>query len=291
MKHTKLHDILELCRPQHAIKNLLILFPPLFGKQLFHWDNLVPGISSLLSFSFIASAVYVFNDLIDCEKDRQHPIKQKRVFPSGRLSSSFGWVLFVVLSLVGFDITFFSKTTFLSLILAIVYLLINLLYSLKLKNEAIIDIIILSSGFVIRVYYGGVWFNVAISPWLFLCVLNGALCFALGKRRNEMIAANGNYASRPVLGKYSLSFLTASYYLFCGISIVFFSLWTVFLPHQNMLLQFSIPVVIMIMLRYNHLIETRAEAGDPVVTLLKDWILLSLAMIFLIMSTLGVYLT
>ena len=177
-----------------------------------------------------------------------------------------------------------------ALFLLLVYLILNILYSWKLKNYPVIEILILASGFVIRAYYGGVCCGIVVSPWLFLCLLCGALSFAIGKRRNEMLRIPPPYSSRPVLNQYTLSYLNSSYYLMCGVTIVFFSLWTILATKQNSMLIFSIPLVILIMLRYNLIIETSDISGDPVTTLLKNKDLIFLSLLFALLSFLGVYL-
>lgn len=278
-----------LCRPIHAVKNLLIILPPFFGHCFGGWTILWESVLAICSFSLVASVVYVLNDLWDRENDRKHPQKCKRPIASGKVSVAEARGLIAFMMLCGGGLIFFSSESLVCSIILLVYLLTNVAYSISLKNFPVVDIFVLALGFVLRVYFGGAWFSVTISPWLFLCVMCGALWFATGKRRNELLHAGTNGTSRPVLKKYSMSYLNSSYYLLCGISIVFFSLWTILGGRQNYALQFSIPLVIFILFRYNFIMETTDADGDPLPMLLKDKILILLSLLFGIASFIGVY--
>jgi len=286
---TNIQSLIKLSRPAHAVKNLLVVLPPFFGHRFGGWEMLWGSVLALCSFSLIASVVYVFNDLRDRENDRKHPKKCKRPIASGEVSVTEAWGLIAFLMLCGGGLIFFSSGSLVCSLILLVYLLTNIAYSIFLKNCPVVDIFVLALGFVLRVYFGGAWFCVTISPWLFLCVMCGALWFATGKRRNELLHAGNDGTSRPVLKKYTMSYLNSSYYLLCGVSIVFFSLWTILGVRQNYALQFSIPLVIFILFRYNFIMETTDADGDPLPMLLKDKILMLLSLLFGIASFIGVY--
>ena len=282
-------DYIKLCRPPHAIKNLLVILPPFFGHRLLEEYTLKTALLPVLSFTMIAAAVYDKNDVADVNNDRNNPSRKNRPLASGRVSIH-GAIIFVILLLFwGFLMVFFACDRFSALFLLFAYFIFNVAYSLKLKNIPVLDVFILASGFVIRVYFGGFWFGIAVSPWLFLCVMCGAICFALGKRRNEMLNIPPPYLSRPVLRKYTNLYLTNCYYLFCGMTMVFFSLWTVHTAQSRTPLIFTIPLVMLIMMRYNLIIETTDASGDPVPTLLKDIPLILLLIIFATLCFVGVY--
>lgn len=282
-------DYIKLCRPVHIVKNLLIVLPPFFGHCFVNKEALQRGIIAVFSFSLIASIVYVFNDIRDCENDRAHPVKCKRPIASGKVSREEAWGVIAFLMIFGGGLILFSSRQLACCLILLVYLLTNIAYSVFLKNYPVVDVFVLALGFVLRIYFGGAWFNVVISPWLFLCVMCGALWFATGKRRNELLHAGSHGKSRPVLKKYTMSYLNSSYYLLCGISIVFFSLWTILGARHSYALQFSIPLVIFILFRYNFIIETTDADGDPLTILLKDKIFILLAFLFGIASFIGVY--
>ena len=284
-----MNSFIKLCRPAHIVKNILILFPPFFAQRILEKEVLFSSFFAFCSFSLIASVVYVFNDLVDKDKDKLHPSKRNRPIASGKVSVKSAWLLIIVLLCCGYGLSFFAKDKIASSILLSIFLFINIAYSLSLKNYPIIDLFVLASGFVLRVYYGGTWFNISISPWLFLCVFCGALWFITGKRRNELLYAGKKGETRPVLKKYTLEYLNSSYYLLCAISIIFYSLWTVLGRKTNCALQMSIPVVIFILFRYNFVIETTDADGDPVFMLLKDKLFLLLSLFFAAISFIGIY--
>lgn len=237
----------------------------------------------------MASLVYVLNDLLDAPRDRMHKTKKNRPIASGRISAFQAIILIAALGAVGGTLLVFSANQLNAILFVLVYLLLNIAYCVRLKNVAIVDLFILASGFVLRIYYGSAWFLIPVSPWLFLCILSGALCFATGKRRNEIRHANGDFSTRPVLALYNMAFLTNLYYFFWGITIVFFSLWTIFVIDSKPVLQYTIPVVIFIMMRYSLLLETTDADGDPLPTLLKDKWLIGLLIAMGIMCLFGIY--
>lgn len=284
-----MYNLIKLCRPAHAIKSLLVFLPPFFAQKILEKEVLLSSFFAFCSFSLIASVVYVFNDLVDKDLDRLHPRKCNRPIASGKVAVKSAWMLIILLICCGYGLIFFATEKVSSIILLSIYLFINIAYSLYLKNYPIIDLFILASGFVLRVYYGGTWFNIPISPWLFLCVFCGALWFIFGKRRNELLYAGKQGETRPVLKKYTVEYLNNSYYLLCALSIVFYSLWTILGRKTNYALQISIPVVIFILFRYNFVIETTNTDGDPMSMLLKDYLFLLLSLLFAAISFVGIY--
>ncbi len=285
-----MNNLIKLCRPAHSVKNLLVLLPPFFAHRILEKDIPLSSFLAFCSFSLIASVVYVFNDLVDKDKDKLHPRKCNRPIASGKVSLKTAWGLIIVLLCCGYGLIFFATGKTASIILLSIYLFLNVAYSLFLKNYPIIDLFVLASGFVLRVYYGGTWFDIPISPWLFLCVFCGALWFITGKRRNELLYAGKKGETRSVLKKYTVDYLNSSYYLLCAISIVFYSLWTILGHKSNVALQISIPVVIFILFRYNYVIETTDADGDPVSMLLKDKLFFLLSLVFAAITFVGVYL-
>ena len=197
LKKDKIISCLKLGRPEHSIKNFLILLPPFFGHRMLSFKTLLDCFIVLVTFSLIASSVYILNDIFDREKDKLHPQKRYRPLTSGKISISTAVIVMLFSASSGCVLTLLYAESILALLLVGTYLIINIAYSLFLKNKPVIDIFILASGFVLRVYFGGAFFNVTISPWLFLCVLCVALYFAVGKRRNELLFLSNADNSRP----------------------------------------------------------------------------------------------
>lgn len=279
-------DYIKLLRMKHYIKNLIILFPLLFGGQLLNaaaWKNSLLG---MVVFCAASSGVYIINDIHDAPKDRLHPIKKNRPIASGAISKkqaiSVAVVCLVIAAVLSVpQITGLNVT---GLILLIVYIAINVAYSSGLKDVPILDIVILAAGYVIRVYYGGAVTKIAISDWLFLVITAGALYMGLGKRYGELARGTD---TRAVLKSYSRDFLERGMTLMMGLTIVFYALWARDLKKSHMI--FSVPVFIIIMLRYAQIGEKKAD-GDPVEVILSDVPLLILLVIYGIMVSLILYL-
>lgn len=275
----------EACRVKHWIKNLLILFPAFFVNQIFSHEVLMRMLPALISFSLVASAVYLINDIRDVENDRRHPVKCNRPIASGAVSIRVAWVVAVFLVLTGIALTRFASSPKLAGVVLVMYLLANVGYSLGLKNKAIVDVFILASGFVFRIFYGGFYFSIPISSWLFLCVFSAALYFALGKRKNECKKYKSGGSTRPVLSAYSIGFLSAHYYLCCALTVIFYCLWTITRTDQASIgkLALSIPFMVFILFRYNLIVESADSDADPVPTFLHDkWLVFASAMFLLI---------
>ena len=182
----KIKIFLELIRAKHWIKNVL-LFIPMVTAKLINFNNLYITSLGFISFSCLTSFVYIINDIKDIEKDKLHPRKKKRPLPSGKISKNIAIYIAILMVITSITINIFiTKSLFnLSFIFLIIYLLMNLGYSFGLKDIAVLDIIILASGFVLRVYYGAEIIDVNVSNWLFLTILNASLFLGLGKRKKE----------------------------------------------------------------------------------------------------------
>lgn len=267
---------IKLIRVKHYIKNLLIFLPLIFSKSI-SISNIIICILGFFAFSFSSSIVYIINDIMDKEKDKKHPIKKNRPIASGAISVKNAILTAIILGIVSMVLIYFcSKNNIWSGMYVLIYLIINILYSLGLKNIPLLDIAILSLGFIIRVYFGGSLINVEISEWLFLTILSISMYLGLGKRRNELIKANGN-ETRKVLTYYSKEFLDKNMYVFLSIFFVFYSLWCKDLKSHYMM--WTIPIVMIICMKYSLTIE-KDSFGDPTEVLLKDKILMALVLLY-----------
>lgn len=268
-------DYLKLIRVKHWVKNLLI-FIPIICAGLISKDNVISCIKAFFAFSFACSFVYIVNDLRDIEKDKLHPRKKNRPLPSGKIKKSTAIVIAIVMIILSIIINYFINNTFLnnSLYFLLGYVLINMVYSMGLKNVAIVDIVILASGFVLRVYYGASIIAVDVSSWLFLTIMSASLFLGLGKRKKELIH---NKDSRKVLKEYNEAFLDKFQYLSLALTIVFYSLWTI--EESIKYLYLTIPLLIIIFMKYTLNIEKNDE-GDPTTILYQDKSLLVLCLIY-----------
>lgn len=268
-------EYLKLIRAKHWIKNLLIFIPLVCAKML-DFANVRDCIFAFFSFSFLTSVVYIINDIKDIEKDRMHPTKKKRPLASGKIKKSTAIVIAIVLFILSFSINSLINNSLLnsSLYFLLAYFIINLGYSLGLKNVAILDVALLASGFILRVYYGASIINVEVSNWLFLTILNASLFLGLGKRKKELINSKN---TRKVLENYSENFLDKFQYMNLSLTIVFYSLWAI--EQKVNYLYLTIPLIIIIFMRYCLDIENSNE-GDPTTILYKDKVLLGLCAIY-----------
>ncbi len=264
---------------KHYIKNLLVFFPMFFGGVFFDvllWEKAIAG---FMVFCAAASAVYIVNDIMDAKNDRLHPTKKMRPIASGEISVGRAWLVFGVCIAIAIFLSILMRTPFIASILLAVYVIINLAYSRGLKNIPILDVTILASGYVIRVYYGGLITDIVVSEWLFLVITAGALYMGLGKRMGELRSGS---ESREVLKKYTEDFLKSAMTLMMALTIVFYALWARELNNRKML--FSVPVFIVIMLRYAMVSEKRSD-GDPVEVILGDVPLMALLTVYGIFVT------
>ncbi len=288
-------NYIKLMRLKHYLKNGLILVPLFFSKEINILSKTVDVLFAFLAFSLISSTIYIINDTMDAEKDRQHPKKCKRPIASGKISkknavifSGFLFILSLTFHYIGNGNRLFSLST----VYLISYFFINLSYSLGLKNKPILDLVLLSAGFLLRVLYGGEIVKVPISYWLYLIVITFSFYMGFGKRRGEL-EIKGGKNTRDVLKKYSYEFLDKNMSIFMALTLVFYSLWTVDKKTTDVvgsdLFIWTVPLVIVIFLRYSYVIELGESDGDPVEVLLSDKVLVSLVVIYVLVTIVFFY--
>lgn len=294
----KIKNIIKLIRPRHYIKNILIFLPLFFSGKINNANKMSVAVLGFISFCLLASIVYVINDLKDIENDKINPTKKDRPLASGKINKKEAITIIILLlflmcsiNIVNLKLNNISMNQFiLSIYLEFLYLILNILYSFGLKNVPIVDIVILASGFIIRLVYGAVITQIEISNWMYLTVMSGAFYMGLGKRRNEVIKQGDK--ARKVLKKYNKEFLDKFMYVCLILSIVFYSLWTIdgesVSRFGNNYMIWTIPLLIIILMKYSLIIEGDSY-GDPVDIILKDKFLLALIFLFAIILVLLLY--
>ena len=272
-------DILKLMRIKHWIKNRLIVFPVFFAGEIFDTQNLLNLICGFISYGLVASAVYVINDIQDVEKDRAHEVKCKRPIASGRVPIATARVLVGVLLILAFlTLQFLDQNRGIEpYIWELLYLILNVAYSMGLKKVPIVDIVVLTLGFVIRVFFGAAICNIIVSSWLVLTVVAFALYMSIGKRRNELIKTEGSH-TRDVLMFYDRDLLDKFMTISETLGIVFYSLWAATIRENQYIALISL-IVITVIMRYEIVIR-RDSYGDPVEVLLSDKWLMVLVVFF-----------
>lgn len=282
-----LRGVTRLIRPKHWIKNGLIFLPLVFSGMLFEYDPVITVAWSFVVFSLVASCVYIINDLRDIEKDRKHPTKKHRPLASGVVSKKAAIAVLGVLLLASLCISFWIGLRAEAIVVLVAYLGLNIAYSFGLKNYPIVDIVILSAGFVLRVLYGAEVLDISMSSWLYMTILAGALYLSLGKRRNE-IQQNGT-VSRVVNKHYTISFLDKNMYVCMALLLVFYSLWATDPSREDSLLFLTIPIVVVLFMTYSLSIEKSSSSGDPVDVLTENIPLVVLAVLFGVVTTVLLY--
>jgi len=268
--------LLEALRPKQWTKNGVLFAALVFDVQLYpFYHDPLPTLRTLAGFALmclLSSTVYLVNDLADLDKDRQHPAKRSRPIASGRLSRSAAVAAALVLPLVALPLCFWLDWRF--GLIALLYLVKDLLYSLWLKQVAIIDVLLVALGFLLRVGAGVVIITVArFSPWLYICMGLLALFMGFGKRRAELaLMNNGAGETRAVLKEYSLPFLDEMINLVSTATLIAYSLYTFSAPNlpENHTMMLTIPFVLYTILRYLYLIHMKGEGGAPDELVLTD---------------------
>lgn len=272
-------------RISHWIKNTLIVIPAFFGTALIHPEILFKLLTGFFVFSFCSSAVYIVNDICDMENDRLHPVKCKRPLASGAVSKTEAYILLAVLLILTFGLNTVICGLHLKALIPLVYLVLNLSYSLNLKNRPVIDIVILVSGFFMRIFYGSVITDVKISGLLYLTVISFSLFLAYGKRRNEKISC-GN-TSRKVLQFYNERYLNSSMYMYLTLFMIFYAVWSLSLENSQVLI-YTTPLIMIMSMRYTYRLEVDAH-GNPVDMILHDKILIMLGTVYMIIISVIIY--
>jgi 4-hydroxybenzoate polyprenyltransferase len=268
----KIKSCCALMRIAHWIKNFIVLMPAFYGGVFLRGSIIFKLIGGFAAFAFCSSAIYIINDLCDIEKDRLHPVKCKRPLASGAISKTEGIVLFCFCMATAIGLNFAACGISTGALIPVLYLLLNLMYSKSWKNKPIIDIVTLVSGFVLRLLYGAFITDVHISKWLFLTLIALSMFMAFGKRRNEKKELGDS--TRTVLAHYTDSFLNSSMYMYLGLFLVFYALWSVDTSSLPGMI-YTTPLVIVMMTRYTYDLEGESH-GNPVDMILGDKLLLLL---------------
>jgi len=264
----------QLLRVKQYLKNLFIFLPTFFAGEILDFSKVENLLYSFFSFSFIASSIYILNDIKDVEEDRLHPKKSKRVIASGLISPKNALLFVPVLILASLSLAYKVNNVVVGLIL--VYFITNLLYTYYLKKIAILDIVIVASFFLLRIYVGGFATDIVLSKWIVLMVFLLSLGLVLGKRYDDLILAekSGNLNVRSSLKGYSLEFTklaTLSVFIISVMSYIMYSVSPEVegrLGSQHVFLT-SIPVLIGV-LRYLNIMMIEQGSGSPTEVLIKD---------------------
>ena len=265
--------LIKTMRPrQWVTKNIFIFAAIVFDKQLFVLDSFLRTLAGFALFCLISSSVYIFNDIADVEADRQHPEKKNRPIPSGKLPIPAAWTAGVLLAAVTLGAGYLLAPSF-GYVMGLYFLLI-MVYSKWLKHIPIVDVLVISAGFVLRVGAGVTLIQVErFSPWLYVVMTLLSLFLGFGKRRAELaLLLQGAGSHRKVLDGYTLPLLDQYIMIVSGTTIVAYSLYTFSAPNvpENHSMMLTIPFVVYTIFRYLYLIEVKHAGGAPEEILLSD---------------------
>ncbi len=280
--------LLKEMRPRQWTKNLSIFIGLVFAGQLFHGASFVRTVLAFIAFCLASSAIYLINDLLDLENDRQHPVKRLRPLASGKLPISWAIGALVGLLLcIGIVTAFifsipigpkpdifaaFGGANILFTLAIGTYLMLMILYSIRLKHIVLLDVFLIASGFVLRIVAGAVVVPVSISPWLYIVTCFLSLFLAFSKRRHELVLLQGQASQhRQILKEYSIPMLDQMITITVTGTIMSYSLYTIegsVSPRH--LIAITLPLVLYGMFRYLYLVYMRMEGGSPEEVLLRD---------------------
>jgi decaprenyl-phosphate phosphoribosyltransferase len=266
---------IKLLRPKDWAKNMFLFVPSFFAGHFFVLHKIEMLLLGFAAFCCFASSIYIINDYRDIESDRKHPTKSKRPLASGKVKPSHAITISIVLLLLGSVLAYTANNDCWFLVILGVYFLMNLGYSFGLKNIAILDMLIVAMGFVLRVKAGAIVANLEVTNWLIIMTFLLALFMAIGKRRDDLLLQDSSGASmRKSLTGYNLSFLDTLLGLFSAIIIVAYINYTVDDDSVARLgtyrLYYTSIFVIAGIMRYLQVVFVKKDSGSPTEILYKD---------------------
>ncbi len=268
MKH-----ILKLIRPHQYVKNLFIFMPLFFAGQITNIELLGNAILAFAAFSLSASAIYILNDYQDIEDDRLHPKKKNRPLAAGTVSTKFAIFLMVILLLVG--LSAMASLSWQAVAIVFIYIILNVAYSLQLKHIAIIDVTIISIGFVLRLFVGAATTGTSLSMWIVITTFLLAMFIALAKRRDDVVIfLDTGKKMRKVVDGYNLQLIDGAMTIMASVVVVAYILYTTSLTvvqrmHSEYLYLTALFVILGI-LRYLQITLVEKNSGSPSLVVLKD---------------------
>jgi 4-hydroxybenzoate polyprenyltransferase len=271
-KVSKMSDLLKLLRVKQWVKNLFVFAGLFFSRRYVNFPDVSHAFWAFLAFCMISSTVYIINDLLDIERDRQHPKNQNRPLASGRIKKRTAHLLSIATFLTVMLPSLYFNIKLAMIVL--IYFLLNLAYSFKLKHVVILDVFIIAIGFVLRVLAGTLAINIAASHWLLLCTFLLSLFLGFAKRRHEItLMGEGETSTRKVLSAYSPYFLDQMLAVITPSVFLTYVLYTVdaetVAKYGNHRLIYTTPFVIYGIFRYQYLVYKRNE-GNPSDIVYKD---------------------
>ncbi|MBQ6653368.1 MAG: decaprenyl-phosphate phosphoribosyltransferase [Prevotella sp.] len=289
-------DILKLIRPHQWSKNMFVFLPLFFGGVLLRPDALVAAVVVFFAYSLVASSVYCFNDIVDVEADRRHPVKCKRPIASGAVSLRTGYLLMVLLLVLSMALLLLLPAKMRWSVMAVLggYYLLNLAYCSWLKQYAILDVCIVAFGFVLRIAAGAYAAQVVPSQWIVLMTFLLTLFLSFAKRRDDVLRMNETgEAPRKNTNRYNLTFINQAVTITASVTLVCYIMYTVSPEvverfHTHYLYVTSVFVLVGL-LRYIQIAVVDEQSGDPTKVVLRDRFLQLVVLAWIVSFLLIIY--
>jgi 4-hydroxybenzoate polyprenyltransferase len=284
--------IFATLRPQQWVKNLVLFAGLIFSQNLDKPDLILKSLAGFALFCILSSSVYIFNDVMDAESDRKHPLKSTRPIASGRITVFSALSVFIIFALISLGLSLWLNPLF--ALTAAGYFVLNLLYSVYFKHVVIIDVMCIAASFVIRAVAGAVLIGVEISAWLVVCTTLLALFLGFGKRRYELLLLEEQATDhRKSLSEYSPYFLDQMISVVTASTVVAYAFYTLSVDVEIKLgtshMDLTIPFVLYGVFRYLYLIHQKEGGGNPTRMLLTDRPILVNVILWLLAVVLIVY--
>lgn len=274
----KLFSVIRLCRPGQWVKNLFVFMPLFFSGKLLCAQLVLQTAVSFVAFCLAASAIYCLNDLKDAEYDRSHSLKRLRPVAAGEIGAKTCKGLTVMLSAAALVLTAFllrGNEALYSTVIIAIYIILNIAYCFKLKQVPIVDVTVISLGFVLRVCIGGTSTGITLSPWIIIMTFQLALFLALSKRRDDLlIFQTTGKQMRHNIDKYNLAFMNQAITMVGTMMLVSYIIYTVSPDvvgrlHSKLVYTTSL-FVLLGLLRYMQLATVFSKTGSPTKVLMHD---------------------
>ena len=269
-------NILKLIRPKQWLKNTFVFFPMFFGGSLLDTSDIIASIITFVAFSLSASSIYCFNDVVDVEADRRHPVKCHRPVASGAISERMAYLLMASLFAASLAVASLLDSLWLTVgSILTFYWLLNIAYCSKLKDYAIIDVCIIAFGFVLRILAGGTATEVTVSHWLVLMTFLLTLFLSFAKRRDDVLRMNATgEAPRKNTIRYNLTFINEAITITGSVTLVCYIMYTVsaeVTSHFNTQYLYLTSIFVLVgLLRYIQIAVVDQKSGDPTKAILSD---------------------
>ena len=268
-------EFLKMIRPHQYIKNMLVFFPLFFAKKITDVTLLQSAAMAFIAFCFAASTIYIFNDIRDVEKDKVHPKKKHRPIASGKISIKTAVITDIVFLVIALAFAFFTGLRMGCII--VIYLLINLFYSLGMKNIAILDIFAVSTGFLLRLLSGteyGAVAGILPSHWIIIMTFLLSLFLAIAKRRDDLVLAESGLDVRKSITGYSLEFINGVMSIMSAVIIVSYLLYTLdpaVQAHYGSKNVYATTFFVLLgLFRYMQITFVEKKSGSPTEIVYKD---------------------